>query len=478
MRGSVVSPRVRRVPEYSSSSGDDAIEFAESYGLHLDVWEQQCVRDILADGENGRWAAQDACLVVPRQNGKGAVLEAIELADVFLFDSKLVVHTAQEFKTAQEAFRRVRGWIEGSPELMAEVKRNPKGQPMITTGNGNEGIELKSGARLRFLARSKHSIRGFTCDRLIFDEAYELSDDAVAAAMPALTTSAHPQTLYTSSAPLLSSTVLRRLVDKGRGDAPVRGFCYLEYSADPKADLDDHAAWRQANPGYEVGRVTDEFVQSERDSPSMSDVAFARERLGIIEDSLDGAVVDLDAWGRQGDKLTGIGTRLCFAVDVPPDASHSSIAVCGFRPDGKKQVEVVKRSRGTGWVVDWLEERRDKFAPLEIVLDPKGPAGSLLPGFKVAGVDVTPVSMDEHVKACALFKADVESGELFHKDQPGLTASLEAARRRRVNDAGGWLWNRRDETDISPLVACTLANFSLSRQSREPDDTRMFFMGR
>jgi hypothetical protein len=45
----------------------------------------------------------------------------------------------------------------------------------------------------------------------------------------------------------------------------------------------------------------------------------------------------------------------------------------------------------------------------------------------------------------------------------GLRAALEAARKRDAGDAGAWLWNRRDDTDISPLVASTLAVFAHSR---------------
>jgi hypothetical protein len=53
--------------------------------------------------------------------------------------------------------------------------------------------------------------------------------------------------------------------------------------------------------------------------------------------------------------------------------------------------------------------------------------------------------------------------EVVHKEQIGLRAALEAARKRDAGDAGAWLWNRRDDTDISPLVAATLAVFAHSR---------------
>jgi hypothetical protein len=60
-----------------------------------------------------------------------------------------------------------------------------------------------------------------------------------------------------------------------------------------------------------------------------------------------------------------------------------------------------------------------------------------------------------------------------HKEQPGLTAALESARKRDAGEAGAWLWNRRDETDISPLVAVTLAAFAQSQKAPEVVDSRV-----
>jgi hypothetical protein len=265
--------------------------------------------------------------------------------------------------------------------------------------------------------------------------------------------------------------VLRRVMARGRreDERPFDdGLTYIEYSADPKCDLDDRGQWWQANPamGY---RIREEFVAKER--AAMSDLTFARERLGIVDESRSATVVDLDAWDVAGDPLSSPLDPVAFALDTSPDGVFTSIAVAGKTAAGRVHVEVVDRRRGTGWVVDRVEELRDNWRPTSIVLDPIGPVGSLLPAFSVAGVEVTQVGMKEHAQACGLFKSMVENTaldgswapKLVHKGQVGLRAALEAARKRDVGDAGAWLWNRRDDTDISPLVASTLAVFAHSR---------------
>lgn len=474
-------PRIRTVPEYSDTQkADEAIELAEIAGLNLDAWQKDAVRDILATRADGKWLPFESGLIVPRQNGKGAILEAIELADLFLFGAHLVIHTAHEFKTAQEAFRRLRFLVENCPDLMHEVKAIP-------TAAGNEGIELLSGARIRFLARSGKSGRGFSCDRLIYDEAYELPDETVAASMPTMAARPNPHVIYASSTPTggVNSAVLRRVMARGRLEPVEKGgpprdldpnLAYIEYSADPKDDLDDEDAWARANPGIGAGRIHVDFIRKER--AAMSEVAFARERLGILDEHQGATVIDMDVWEVQGDVLSSVLDPVAFAIDVSPDSAWTSIAVCGRRADQNLHVEVVERKRGTGWVVDKIEELVASWSPLSVTLDAIGPSGALLPAFSERGISVEVVSTTQYGQACALFKNSVDDQRLFHKGQTGLTAALEAGRKRPLGDAGLWGWHRRDTTDITPLVASTLAVFGFSRGAvaPEPEDNRVFIL--
>lgn len=473
----VVSPRVRSVPEYNFTSGVEAIELAASAGLVLDQWQQNAVNDILAEDADGKWAAFEAGLLVPRQNGKGAILEAIELAGLFLFGEDLIIHSAHEFKTAQEAFLRILSLVQNTPELDKKVHR-------VRTSHGEEGIELKSGKRLRFLARSNGSGRGFSCDRLIYDEAYDLPQETVAASLPTLSARPNPQLIYTSSAALDKSATLRAVMRRGRRE-PVDGvetpqdpnLCYIEFSADPKADLDDQEAWRLANPATENGRIRLEFVAKERSA--LSEIAFARERLGILDESKGATVVDLDLWDELGDPLASPLDPVSFAIDVNPDSSYSSIAVAGRTADGKVFAQVVKRERGTGWVIDEIVDLVAKWSPSSVTLDAIGPAGSLLPGFAERGIAIDVVSMTQYGQACGGFKAMIEERRFVHNAQTGLRAALDSARKRPLGESGAWGWHRRDTTDITPLVAVTLATYAHTRTSTpvEEVDSRMFVWG-
>lgn len=101
-RGSQV-PRFEVFPPFFTTAADDAVDLAAVAGLDLDPWQERVLRGALGEREDGRWTSFRTCLVVPRQNGKNAILEARELAGLFLFGERVIVHTAHEYKTANES---------------------------------------------------------------------------------------------------------------------------------------------------------------------------------------------------------------------------------------------------------------------------------------------------------------------------------------------------------------------------------------
>ena len=449
-------PRLESIPDYVSSAGEEAIAFCDSIGLILDDWQRYVITHSLGERPDGKYAAFEVCALVPRQNGKGAILEARELAGLFLLDEKLILHSAHEFKTAQEAFRRVLYHVENNAILQKRVLR-------VRTSHGEEGIELKSGARLRFVARSTGSGRGFSGDCVILDEAYNLASDGMSALLPTLSARPNPQIWYTSSAGMESSEQLRAVRDRGIAGTGKR-LAFFEWSADPETDLDDRQAWAQANPAMGI-RIGEEFIESERDA--MDDVGFMRERLGIWFDPAALMVINGRKWAALADPRSQIDDMLVCALDATPERSGAAIGAAGRRADGAGHIEVIDARPGTGWVLDRVFEIEEKHRPLAWVLDPASSAGAWIPALQERGIEPVLVNAREVAQACgALYEAVVEAAALRHLDQDPLNNALIAARKRPLSDA--WAWSRRDSTeDISPLVAVTLAWHGYLRQLAE-----------
>jgi hypothetical protein len=462
----VQTPRYLSLPEVVvSSAGPEAVELAADAGLLLDPWQQVTLEHALAEQSDGRWAAGEVAEIVPRQNGKGGVLEARELAGLFLLGEELLLHSAHEFKTAQEAFRRVLGLIQNAPDLDRLVMR-------VRTSHGEEGIELVTGQRLRFVARSGGSGRGFSGDVVILDEAMILTAEVMAALLPTLSARPNPQVWYTGSAPFADdrSAVLRRVCRRGRAGKSAR-MVYLEWCAEYGVSLDDRRAWADANPGLGI-RISEDAIAMEREA--MDDETFARERLGIwYEDEVE-SVIPRDTWERLADPKSQMVDPVAFAVDVTPERSSGAVAAAGRRADGLLHVEVIDHHPGTGWIVPRLADLVGRHKVSMVTLDQRAAAGALIPDIETQSAvarKFTPANTGDLVQACGGFYDDTVNNRLRHLDQPELNVALFGARKRDVADA--WAWHRKHSTvDISPLVAATLARWAAAQT---PDAATPFF---
>lgn len=473
-------PRIMTVPStFVSSAGQEAIELAASVGLHLDPWQQFLLDQGLREKDDGRWSAFEVACNIPRQNGKGGLIEARQLAGLFLLDEELILHSAHELKTAMEAMRRIEELLMSSDELRPQVKH-------VRRKAGEECIELKSGARLRFIARSKGSGRGMTGDCNIMDEAMILGEDAMAALMFTMAAVPNPQVWYLGSSGIGALSVQlgrlrRRALEALESGAPDPSLAYFEWSIDPHVDecrpgctehddVDDPRSLLKANPaiGY---RLTVEHTMNERLTVGAD--SFGRERLGVGDYPKDAAdtwqVIGEEPWRALAAAESQPEGGVSFSIDMTPERSHAAIAVAGTWRGGT-HVEVVDHRPGTGWVVERAKALHEKWKPKAWVVDGGGPAGSLITDLKDAlGVEVVQPTVREIAVSCGQFFDAVADQSLSHLDQAPLATALAGARKRSLGDA--WAWARRSAgVDISPLVAVTLAKWGLGAEVEETSD--------
>lgn len=440
----VQEPRVELLPAgVVRTSGPDAAELAARCGLDLFDWQRRVLDAGLSERADGLWAASDVDVIASRQNGKNGGVEARELYGAVVL-GEWIIHTAHLFKTTKESYQRLLSLVKADPDVNERLT-----YAVASPASGYE-MQFAGGGRVIFIARSRTSGRGLTGDVLVFDEAQDLDDDAVGALLPTVSSRPNPQSWYLGSAPGPLSVVWHRRRTAGREGSAERRT-YFEFSADPGADLDDRDAWAQANPSLGLLQ-TEEAIEAERQS--LSDEMFARERLSISPDLLEGFnLIPPELWAACRDDNHKPSQSLAYALDVTPEATACAVAVS----DGR-HIEVVKHAPGTHWVVAECVAKRDRFD--EIVLDPAGPAGALVAPLEANGITVRQVSTREAVQACGSFLTALTDGNLRHIGQRELDQATANADRREVGD-GGWMWSRkRSSVDISPLYAVTLARWA------------------
>lgn len=476
-------PRLRHAPARSGVLGATVVGTARKVGLPLDVWQADVLLDSLStDAVSGLWLTPRVAVSVPRQNGKGAIIEALEIA--FLLgvfdDARVAIHSAHEYKTAQNGFQRILSYFETIPALVAARE---SGRVKIGTAAAREFVTLTDqhgvSRTLKFLARSKGSGRGFSADLLILDEAQELSEQVWAAILPTVSARPNAQVWLFGTPPddTMNGEVFGRFRSNGEAAIDPR-LAYFEWSPHPDADPADPATWASTNPAFphriSLETIRDEFLAMDLDT-------FARERLGKWDGALSHSVIPEDSWAALAAETDPQG-RVAFAIDVAPDRSRASIGVAGYVDGELVMVQAIENRKGTGWVASRLAELTARWPYVSVVLDSGGPAASLLPDLKKARIKrVYTLSTAEVARAAGLFydlAMGTPGGEdsdgnvvlpvpprLRHPDQPVLNDALAVAKKRPLGDS--WAWHRKHSTaDLTPLVAVTFAAFGLVTKTR------------
>ena len=453
-------PSARIAPEYPATDGADAVRILRAGGTVLDPWQSDILDDWMSRTVSGKWAAPTAGGSVPRQNGKSLLVQGRSEAGMLLFN-ETVIYTAHLQKTATETFEEMRAFFE-SPKLRRHVAE-------IKTALGREQIILKSGARIKFLARTRNGGRGQHGDLLIFDEAQELDETAQGSFIPAISASLNPQTIYvgTPPGPDAVGTVFRALRKRALG-GETRKAAWFEFSVPEIGNVKNPARWAATNPA--LGRRI-QYSTIEGEAEQLDPDTFARERLGwwspVATETLDYAI-DRKAWDAcaseaekpegktaYGVKFAADGSAVCLCGAVIPKDGPARISLLDLQPSG----------RGLKWLADWLNERYGRASC--VVIDGRNGVDVLVerirPTWKAKGAVLRPSVKDVIASVGLITTAINEHSLTWYKPQQALAESAITSTKRPISGGYGF-----GGDNSLPLEACALALWGAKTSKRDP----------
>lgn len=453
-------PSARIAPKYVTTDGPDAAKILRIGGTVLDPWQSDTLDDWLGRNAAGKWAAPTCGGSVPRQNGKSLLVQGRAEAGMLLFNEQ-VIYTAHLQKTATETFEEMRDFFE-SPKLMPYVQD-------IKTALGREQIILKSGARIKFLARTRNGGRGQHGDLLIIDEAQEMDEDAQASFLPAISASLNPQTVYigTPPDPNASGVVFRGIRTRALNGDTER-MAWFEFSVSEIGDVKDPKRWAEVNPA--IGRrillstVEGECEQMDRDT-------FARERLGwwspVVEHKEDYAIT-ADTWDACRSDDPKPDGKTAYGVKFSPDGAE--VCLCGavIPKEGAARVSMIERKptgRGMQWLADWLNARSSKAAC--VVIDGRNGADVLVDkiasDWRTKDSVVRPGAKDIVAAVGTMCDALSEQTVTWFSGQEALRESALTSVKRPIG--GGWGFGGDNSI---PIEAAALALWGAKTSKRDP----------
>lgn len=453
-------PSVRICPDYTVTDGADAEKLLAVGGLILDPWQAAALADWMALTPGQKWICRTCGLSIPRQNGKTGLVEGRANTGMLLYNEQ-VIYTAHLQKTATETFEEMAAFFD-APKMRKYVKD-------IKTALGREQIILNSGARVKFLARTRNGGRGQHGDLLIFDEAQELDIDAQASFIPAISASRNPQVIYvgTPPDPNATGTVFRGIRDKALA-GETKATAWFEFSVSEIGDVHDQARWAETNPAL-GRRIMMTTIDGEVEQ--MPPDTFARERLGwwspIVEHKIDYAIPaeTFDACKSTEPKPEG---KTAYGVKFSADGTLATLAGAVIPKDGAARISLIEQrptGHGTRWLAEWLNERADKASC--VVIDGRNGADVLVDKiadtWKHKNSVVRPSAKDVVSAASTLCDALAEQTVTWYEPQEQLRESAVTSVKRPIG--GGWGFGGDNS---SPIEACALALWGAKNSKRDP----------
>lgn len=516
-----------------TSLGYSLVDFVESLGLALLPWQRWlAIHAFELHPHARRFRYRTLLILVARQNGKTTWVELKNLWKMFVLQVPLVIGTAQNLDLAEESWSKALDIVESVDFLAAEVARIDKtnGKKGLTLVNGARwlikpstrgGGRGLSGDDINLDELREH--RNFTAwaavskttmarrDAQVF--AFSNAGDDGSLVLNALqeqarTTAAEMTKILVTRPSDAYGDVARAGLDDSMGlfewSVPddVKCTCMRTGGRPHKPDcqLQDRELWAMANPSLGYAGFTEQALISALATDP--EAIFRTECLCQRVPDMGTATIDPVVWESLHDPESRPDPkRMTIAIDVSPSGDYGSICTYSAGDDGIGHVELTDHREGTRWIAERVATLKERYNPVAIVFDPSSSAGTvalelarlLIIEQKTREVDDYEGEWDyarnqvgkkevwdrgglylpgsrEVAAACGQFVEAVREGSFRHIEQTPLTVAVSTAKPRPRGDA--WVWGRRlADTDISPLVAATLARYAYAKLSPLlPDD--------
>lgn len=481
----------RREPEnISVFEGDDrlgrnALTLASRIGTPPMPWQVDNLMALLRTDADGMWTHPDAAIICPRQNGKSEILLLLCLYGLFVRGENIVFST-QQWKTARKLALRFSEMVKAVPDLKRMLARPPtlsQGQSIVSTTSGNELI---------FCTRSGDTGKGLDkVDRVIYDEAYNLTEAEMTGPTLAQMAARNPQTIYTSSAVFAdihpNGQVLSGI--RRNGLRKINGLYFAEYmapeppkgcsEAERKRLREDPQTARLANPSFGVIQTDAKVAKSllGLGGTAVGRRSFEVDVLGWGDWPADAEVLVSEIpegkWRDMRNPSPKLVGRPAIGLHCDPDTGIWAIVGAQRTDLGHSHLEyrppLGKLGPATSHeVIRAIVDLVTALDPVAVAIKRRSDAAAIEDDLIKAGIEPEMVDGGRWSQWCGGFLNAALDSRLSHSGQSVLGDAAAAAVRKDM-PAGGFAWDEDAASVSAPaLFASTLAHGALIAFSEPP----------
>jgi phage terminase large subunit-like protein len=422
---------------------------ANLLGYELFAW-QQYVSDVGLEKNANSYKYRTVAAQISRQSGKSKLIET-RIAFELLQPKRHVAYTAQDRNMAKVKWEEHLLSFTMSPRFAKRIAR-------VSKINGNEKIYMRNGSTYGIVTPNDKGARGLSLNLMVIDEALTHPLSLIANLQPTLATKANGQLWIMSNAGKPGESELlehyRELGHREIAD-PVNKLAWFEWSPlSDNFDYLDESVWYQAIPSLHEEKGV--LIAAVREAAATSSPEiFTKEWLNVWPAKDAVQVINTELWDSLARTDITLGNDVTFGVDISRERDRATIAISGLVRD-YTPIELIESKEGTSWVLNKLIELCKKYKT-KVVIDTGSPAASLIDQLQKAEVGVMTIHLRDYAKACGSFYDAVQAKTICHLDDPNLRSAIIGSTKRPLGDS--WAWSRQSTTNITPLVAATLARY-------------------
>lgn len=463
------------IPEFASNDVLDTLDLLSESGFECMDWQAFMLEAWMGVNSDGRWSAPIVGNETSRQQGKTRCIQGRAAAEMLFYDGA-VIYTSQLQKTSTETFEEMAQLMD-TKQLRKFLAPNG-----IRTALGREEIRLKSGAKMKFLARTRNGGNGQHGSLLIFDEAQYLepqSQGSFLCAISACKTRRGPQTIYNGNAPEENDygLVFERIRDDALSGRTKRTV-WTEWSCGASLELPNignRDLWIRTNPSWGI-LLHPDTVEAEYES--LEPEQFAHQRLGWFakRKDTDRLILEEEWTDTTVEDAPETWEKLAYGVKFTGDGKFVSLSVCVLNGDNA-HVEFIREepmALGIEWLEGFLSDKKRLSQTAAIAIDGRADADDLLKRLLRNGVSKKTVmltSTGNAISAAGMMLNAIRDRQVTHLEDEALEVAALEAVRVQIGKNGFVFGGNYAER----ITSCALALWAARTTKRNPNRKAVVF---
>lgn len=417
----------------------------------LDEWQEWLIKQIL-QRVNGKYRFRSYVVSMGRQNGKSTIAVALSLWFMLIRGDANVFCLASNRDQAGIVYQR----------FLQAIINNPHLKKRFFKTSETRGLATHTGGVFKSMPSKGAALQGHALSGVIADELHIMNEDVWDSVVIGAGQQSDSIVVGITTAGSSDSSLLLRLYEHGKNQAPGMGFALWE--APEGSDIDDLEALKAANPALACGRMDSDQVIDEVRSLPKSDAI--RYRLNRFIDQ-DNAWLDIDQWVTLPRIDIDTRSNVVLCVDRSPDWSGATMTASWVHQD-QIHTDVVFSFVDTNYekLLGATKMALEQINYSSVCMDSYS-LGDLATVLEQSAHNVKKLTKKDAINAQSMVRKAILDKKLHQPYNEILTSQMRRAAVKEVADGEYRIVRTSEDVQLDAVMATVLGSYVALTESKE-----------